>query len=439
MSSPEEEPTTETEEARAEHKVEVLPIDAIKLDEKNAREHPDENKASIRRSLDRFGAGRSGVIDGNNVVRAGNGTVEQAREAGFKEVLVVEPAPGQLVMVRKPEWTDAQAVGYGIMDNRSTDQSHFNPKILIEQVEVAIEELDLGDLGFTDIQLQDIRTEAGLPDPDGEGGGGGDPGSEVQKLPPAVSHIGDLITLGQHRILCGDTRKESDLKTLMGDDIAHLVYTDPPYGVDYDGGTVKREKLAGDGSTDLYSPACAAAAQWSDKRAALYLWHAGVKGIAAAAAAAAGAAGYEIRCEIVWNKNQAQFGALSAQYKQKHEPAYYCFKKGNSPRWFGPKNEVTVWDCDRASKNQYHPTQKPVALAERAIRNSSEPGQLVLDLFLGSGATLIAADKMERVCYGCELEPAYVDVAVRRYVQHCRELERDPQVEGWRGNVDEVA
>lgn len=138
-----------------------------------------------------------------------------------------------------------------------------------------------------------------------------------------------------------------------------------------------------------------------------------MKGIAAAAAAAA--AGWEIRCQIIWNKNQAQFGALTAQYKAKHEPAYYCHKKGKTPRWFGPTNEVTVWDHDRASVNEYHPTQKPVALAERAIGNSSAPGDLVADFFLGSGSTIIAAEQTGRRCYGTELSPAYCDVIVERW------------------------
>jgi len=133
-----------------------------------------------------------------------------------------------------------------------------------------------------------------------------------------------------------------------------------------------------------------------------------------AAAAAAAAAGYEIRCELVWNKNQAQYGALSAQYKQKHEPFYYCHKSGKAPRWFGPTNEVTVWDCDRASVNEHHPTQKPPELIARAIRNSSEPKQVVCDWFLGSGTTMVAAEQLDRTCYGIEIEPKYVAVALQR-------------------------
>lgn len=158
------------------------------------------------------------------------------------------------------------------------------------------------------------------------------------------------------------------------------------------------------------------AAAYSDDKAPLYLWHAGVKGIAAAAAAAA--AGYEIRCELVWNKNQAQFGSLSAQYKQKHEPCYYCVKRGHPPRWYGPTNEVTVWDHNRSAVNDFHPTQKPVALGERALTNSSERGSVVLDLFGGSGSTLIAAHSLNRKARLMEIDPIYCDVICRRFQEH---------------------
>jgi DNA modification methylase len=214
--------------------------------------------------------------------------------------------------------------------------------------------------------------------------------------------------------MCGDSTSAEDVWRLMGEERAQMVFTDPPYGVAYDGGTTERETLQGDENTALYKPACEMSRDFSDSSAALYLWHAGVRGIAAAAAAAAAAAGYEIRCELVWNKNQAQFGALSAQYKQKHEPCYYCFKKGYTPHWFGPTNEVTVWDCDRESVNEYHPTQKPPDLAVRAISNSSEAGHLIADWFLGSGATIVACEQTARICYGMEIEPKYVAVTLQR-------------------------
>ena len=129
------------------------------------------------------------------------------------------------------------------------------------------------------------------------------------------------------------------------------------------------------------------------------------------------ASGYEIRCTIIWNKNQAQFGALGAQYKTKHEPCYYLYKKNQSPYWYGPNNEVTVWDIDRNHRNENHPTEKPVKVMARPIENNSNPKDIVMDLSLGSGSTLIAAEQLNRICYGMEISPIYCDVIVKRWEQ----------------------
>jgi DNA modification methylase len=224
-----------------------------------------------------------------------------------------------------------------------------------------------------------------------------------------VVRLGDLIEMGAHRLLCGDSTKAEDVEMLMGGEKADMVFTDPPYGVNYDGGTTKREILKGDHNTDLYGSVCDMSYKYTHESAALYLWHA-----SASVANAIIKSGYEIRCEVIWNKNQAQFGALSAQYKQKHEPAYYCYKKGKTVNWTGPSNEVTVWDVDRANKNEFHPTQKPVQLAVRAINNHNV--KIILDFFLGLGSTLIAAEKTGRRCYGMEIAPAYCQVTTQRYV-----------------------
>ncbi len=289
------------------------------------------------------------------------------------------------------------------------------------QLDALLKSVQTEDAAITQM-LADLAKQSGL---DYGSNTGEDPGPQIDraeelrsKWQTALGQLWEIpskTVLGKaHRLSCGDSTKAEDVVRLMGRERAALVFTDPPYGVGYDGGTKVREKLAGDASTDLYVPACAVAARFSDEKAALYLWHAGIKGIAAAAAAAAAAAGYEIRCELVWNKNQAQYGALSAQYKQKHEPCYYCFKRGSAPRWYGPTNEVTVWDCDRAPVNEFHPTQKPPELAQRAMRNSSEAGHVVFDPFLGSGTTMVAAEQLGRVCYGCDISAPYVAVSLQR-------------------------
>lgn len=219
---------------------------------------------------------------------------------------------------------------------------------------------------------------------------------------------GQVWTCGKHRVMCGDSTSAEDVATLMDGKKAEMVWTDPPYGVDYDGGMKRREKLDGDTSPSLYSAFLPIIRKFIHPHAAVYLFYADGD-------AAVTTAGYEVRNTLVWNKNQAQFGALSAQYKQKHEPFLYCHIKGRAPAWFGDTNEVTVWEVDRANKNEYHPTQKPIELAARALGNSTKATDVVLDPFLGSGTTLIAAEQTGRVCYGMEISPAYVAVTLQRY------------------------
>jgi len=239
--------------------------------------------------------------------------------------------------------------------------------------------------------------------------------ADVPEVPRTVS--GDLYLLAEHRLLCGDSTNRGDVERLMSGSVAQLVFTDPPYGVDYDGGTKKRERLVGDQrGSSIYAEVLPVIRDVSDDKAPLYLWHAGA--VAASVYSAIAETDYEVRAQIIWVKNMAQFGALSAQYKQKHEPALYCFKRGTSPRWYGPTNEVTVWEYARASVNEFHPTQKPVELAERALENSTERSHVVLDLFGGSGSTLVAATNKDRRAYLMEIDPGYCDVIVDRWERH---------------------
>lgn len=196
--------------------------------------------------------------------------------------------------------------------------------------------------------------------------------------------------------------------------MADMVFTDPPYGVNYDGGHAtekRREKLQNDDDVNMYDLPVKNAFLVSKDEAPIYIWFADrfvtdvITGL--------NDAGYQIRCWIIWNKNVAQFGAIGAQYKTKHEPCIYAFKRGKAPNWNGPTNEVSVWDIARDQRNDHHPTQKPVALAERAMGNHAV--KLVLDLFGGSGSTLIACEKTHRQARLMELDPKYCDVIVRRW------------------------
>lgn len=374
----------------------AVPIGDVHVDPKNARRHPERNLEAIRASLREFGQQEPILALADGTVVAGNGRLVAAVNLGWTHVAVV-----------RTTLEGARAAMFAITANRTAELAEWDDGILASSLEeIRIDEsVDPLLFGFDEREIAALDPQPVEIVED-----------EVSEPPTEpVTKPGDMWLLGDHRVLCGDSTKGEDVARVMGGMKAQMVFTDPPYGVGYDGGTTVREKLAGDEGTHLYVPACKMAAVYSDEASPLYLWHAGVKGIAAAAAAAA--AGYTIRCELVWNKNQAQFGALSAQYKQKHEPCYYCFKRGAPPRWYGPTNEVTVWDCNRASANEFHPTQKPVALAARAIGNSTAKSDFVLDLFLGGGTTLIAAEQLGRKCFGIEIEPRYVDVVCNRWAK----------------------
>jgi len=276
---------------------------------------------------------------------------------------------------------------------------------------------DLLDWGFDEGEL-DLELW-GLPEETPE-----DPGAEIDRAEELREKWqvkeGQLWKLGNHKIICGDCTDSEVVERLMGGEKGHMIFTDPPYGVSYTGGAKKRELLHNDHiGTNIYEMALPILANSVDDKAALYLWYA--DGHAAAAAAAAAAAGYQIVAQIIWAKNHAQF-VTSAHYKGKHEPCYYAHKKNKTNRWYGQNNEVTLWEYDRSNSNDYHPTQKPIEVAERAINNSTKVGHVVIDGFLGGGTTLIACERLGRRCRAVEISPAYVAVALQRWADMTGEI-----------------
>lgn len=252
-----------------------------------------------------------------------------------------------------------------------------------------------------------------------------EPGCDEDEVPEHVepkTKLGDTYILGNHRLLCGDSTQIDSVDKLMNGEKADMVFTDPPYGVNYDGGHAtekRRTKLANDHDTTIYNDSIPLAVAFTKDCAPLYLWFAATKSLQVLQVLQVlQDNNIEIRSWLIWNKNMAQFGAIGAQYKQKHEPCLYTFKKGNAPFWDGPTNEVSVWDISRASKNEFHPTQKPVELSERAIGNSCPVSGSVLDLFGGSGSTLIGCEKTNRKCFMMELDPHYCDVIVARWEKY---------------------
>ena len=383
-----------------------MKISQHKVDElipyaRNSRTHSDAQVAQIAASIKEFGFTNPVLIDETGSIIAGHGRVLASRKLNLVSVPCIQLS----------HLTEAQKKAYIIADNKLALNAGWDDEML------AVELTDLKDMGF-DLDLTGFNTDEidALLAPVGtEGLTDEDAVPEVPEAPVTV--LGDVWLLGKHRVMCGDSTSIDAVEKLMDGQKADMVFTDPPYGVDYDGGHavkgVRREKLKNDATPQIYNGVMPVIYSVSKNGAATYLWFSDSK--SAAVTAAVTAAGYEVRNTLIWNKNVAQFGAIGAQYKSKHEPCLYCFKKGHAPYWAGPNNEVSVWDIKRCSKNEHHPTQKPVELAERALGNSSKAGDNILDLFGGSGSTLIACEKTGRINLSMELDPKYCDVIVQRW------------------------
>ena len=373
--------------------IETVVLDSLRLDPSNARRHDKRNLSAIQESLRRFGQRKPIVVSTDGIVIAGNGTVEAARALGWTEISVAR-AP--------QDWSTDQVKAYALADNRSAELAEWDESIMAEQL-IELDDMgwDVEALGFDMPELADIESddEDKIPDP---------------PVDP-ISKLGDIWQLGRHRLQCGDSTDKSSVKRLLEGNKADMVFTDPPYGVSYTGGLQfknglveknNREMIKND-DIDIYEDVMSILAEFSN--GPCYIWFAGTK--ASNLYAAAEKYG-DIHALIIWVKNGG-YGALNANYKQKHEPCLYWKPRGTTLNFTGLTTETTIWEIDKDGKNKLHPTQKPVALAHKALANHG--GKTVLDLFGGSGSTLIAAEQLGKTAYVMELDPQYVDVIITRW------------------------
>jgi DNA modification methylase len=255
---------------------------------------------------------------------------------------------------------------------------------------------------------------------------------EVKKIKNPKTKTGDIIELGDHRILCGDASKSSDLAKLLGSEKVGLIHTDPPYNVDYYGGARPHDKARPKDSKQWDRIYCdnmsqedyekwlktiiTNASKYLTPGAAVYIWN-GHRQFGPMYDMLT-ELNFHIGCVITWAKERFAIGY--GDYNQQTEFCLYGWKeKSGAHKWYGPNNESTLWEIKRDPTAEYiHPTQKPVAIAHRAIRNSSKRGDIILDMFLGSGTTLIAAESLKRRCFGTEIDPAYCDGIVKRYIEY---------------------
>lgn len=380
-------------------------------DRRNANLGTERGGEMIRASLADYGAGRSLVADKHLRVIGGNKTLEQAGALGMDDIIVVQTTGDKLVVVQRMDLdleNDAKAKELAIADNRAGQVSlNWDPKVLAE----FRAEIDISKFWNKDELVVFFA-------------GAGELKTDEDDVPPTPAEprtrVGDLYVLGGHRLLCGDSTKREDVERLMGGHKADMLFTDPPYGVSYQGGHNEKKRrqingdaLEGEALVALFRDSLLQALAHTGDHAAFYIWFASGKSVEVFSAF--GSLPLSLRAVIQWYKIHSGLGAFMAQYIPNAEPCLYAHKSGHSPQWFGPSNEKTVWELQREGRSEYHPTQKPVGLAERALANSTRPNQIVLDLFAGSGSTMIAAEKIGRRAFSMELSPAYTDVCVDRW------------------------
>jgi DNA modification methylase len=379
-------------------------VDALIPYIRNSRTHSDEQVAQIAASVREFGWTNPVLVDGENGIIAGHGRILAARKLGMDEVPCIELAG----------LTDTQRRAYIIADNRTAELAGWDNELL------AIEFAELADAGFDNLLTGFTQDEIDALTPEQIPEGLTDEDAVPDVQPDPVSKLGDVWLLGKHRVMCGDSTSIDAVEALMDGQKADMVFTDPPYGVAYEGGHNKKKRsgiiadtLEGDDLTGLFYGALIAAIAVTKDGAAFYVWFSPSKSIDTFASLAN--LPLELRSVIQWYKVKSGLGAFMSQYIPNCEPCMYLHKKGYSPAWYGPTTEKTVWELQRVGKNEFHPTQKPVELPQRALTNSSKQGDAVLDLFGGSGSTLIACEKTGREARLMELDPKYVDVIVRRW------------------------
>ncbi len=229
-----------------------------------------------------------------------------------------------------------------------------------------------------------------------------------------ISKIGEIYTLGRHRLMCGDATNINDVSKLMDGAKADMVFTDPPYNVDYEGSTglkIENDKMDKTAFYQFLNEAFVNLLTSLKRGGAIYICHADLEGLNFRKAFED--AGFSLKTTIIWNKNSLVMGR--GDYHWKHEPILYGWQEGQTHNWFGDRSQTSVWDISKPSINKEHPTMKPIALIARAIKNSSKAEDIVLDTFAGSGSTLIACEQLDRTAYIMELDPKYCDVIRKRY------------------------
>lgn len=378
---------------------EKVNIDKLVPYVRNARTHSKEQILQLRASLREFGFVNPVIVDKDLNIIAGHGRILAAKEEGITEV----------PCVFAEHLTEAQKRAYIIADNRLAMNAGWDMEMLsVEISELQGVDFDLSVLGFDEAELSKLMGDIeDVKDDDF------DVDEELKK--PAVTKVGDLWLLGNHRLICGDSTKIDTFTVLMDGKQANLVVTDPPYNVNYEGsaGKLKNDNMADEAFYTFLLSAFKNMEAVMTKDASIYVFHADTEGLNFRKAFSD--AGFYLSGTCIWKKQSLVLGR--SPYQWQHEPVLFGWKKAGKHNWYSDRKQTTIWEFEKPKKNADHPTMKPVPLIAYPILNSSMVNSIVLDPFGGSGSTLVACEQTERICYTIELDEKYSDVIVKRYVE----------------------
>lgn len=389
-------------------KFEQVPIDKLVPYARNARTHSKEQIAQLRASLREFGFVSPAVIDSKYNILVGHGRVQAAREEGYTTV----------PCVFAENLTDAQKRAYILADNQLALGAGWDEEMLsVELSDLQDESFDLSLLGFDSDELEKLMDD----------GSGKDVENDDFDLSAALEKAsfverGNIWTVGKHRLMCGDAILADDVNTLMGNKRANLIVTDPPYGVSFkasDGLTIENDSLKGGEFYNFLLSAFKNMADHLEKGGAAYVFHADTEGLNFRKAFID--AGFHLAGVCIWVKNSLVLGR--SDYQWQHEPILYGFLQNGKHPWYADRKQTTIWNYDKPKRNKDHPTSKPLNLLGYPIQNSSQENAVILDTFGGSGSTLMACEKLNRICYMMELDPKYASVILRRYVEDTKDAE----------------
>jgi site-specific DNA-methyltransferase (adenine-specific) len=383
-------------------KVEQWDINKLVPYARNSRTHSDEQVAQIAASIKEWGFTTAVLVDEQGGIIAGHGRTLAAQRLNMTEVPVMVAAG----------WSDAKKRAYIIADNKlALNAGWDNEMLALELGELKDLDFDLDLTGFTADEiaaLMPVDVTDGLVDED-----------QIPEVPDvSITVQGDVWVLGKHRLMCGDSTSLDAVEKLTGGGggIIDMLLTDPPYNVAYEGGTkekltIQNDSMGNDQFRQFLRDAFVTADAVMKAGAVFYIWHADSEGYNFRGAI--NDAGWKVRQCLIWKKSSMVMGRQD--YHWKHEPCLYGWKDGAGHLWATDRKQTTILEFDKPTRNGEHPTMKPVALFEYQMLNNTKGGDIVLDLFGGSGTTLIAAEKNGRVSYLMELDPKYCDVIIKRW------------------------